>query len=136
MSQKLPVNGFKWVKNLMKTQCRLYKKHDKDIDIFLDVEYPKTLFNSYEDLPFLPERNKVEKVEKLICRLEDKEKYVIRVRALKPVLNHGLKLKKVHRVIQFNQEACLKPYIHMNTELKTKFCFWKNIGKSKKSQRY
>ena len=83
----------------------------------LDVEYPKTLFNSHKDLPFLPERKKVEKVEKLICSIEDKE-YVIHIRALKQALNHGLKLKKVHRVIQFNQKAWLKPYIDMNTKLR------------------
>ena len=82
------------------------------------VEYSKMLFNSHKDLPFLPERKKVEKVEKLICSTEDKEKYVIHIRALKQALNHGLKLKKVHRVIQFNQKAWLKPYIDMNTKLR------------------
>ena len=58
---------------------------------------------------------KLEKVEKLICDIEDKEKYVIHIRALKQALNHGLILKEVHRVIRFNQEAWLKPYIDMNT---------------------
>ena len=61
---------------------------------------------------------KLEKVEKLICDIEDKEKYVIHIRALKQALNHGLILKRVHRVIQFNQEVQLKPYIDMNTKLK------------------
>ena len=63
MSQKLPKNGLKGQ--------------------FLEeyVEYPKTLFNSHKDLPFLPERKKVEKVEKLICSIEDKRKYVIHIRA-------------------------------------------------------
>ena len=58
---------------------------------------------------------KLEKVEKLICDIEDKEKYVIHIRALKQALNHGLILKEVNRVIRFNQEAWLKPYIDMNT---------------------
>ena len=40
------------------------------------------------------------------------------IRALKQALNHGLILKKVHKVIQFNQKAWLKPYIDMNTKLK------------------
>ena len=70
-----------------------------------------------KDFPVLPKRKKVEKVEKLICSIEDKEKYVIHIRALKQALNHGLKLKKVHRVIQFIQKDWLKPYIDMNTEL-------------------
>ena len=43
----------------------------------------------------------------------------MRIRALKQALNHGLILKKVHRVIQFNQKAWLKPYIDMNTKLRT-----------------
>ena len=64
---------------------------------------------------FYQKEKKTGKVEKLICSIEDKEKYVIHIRALKQTLNHGLKLKKVHRVIQFNQRAWLKPYISMNT---------------------
>ena len=40
------------------------------------------------------------------------------IKSLKEALNHGLKLKKVHRIIEFNQEAWLKPYIDMNTELR------------------
>ena len=51
-------------------------------------------------MPFLPKRKKVEKVEKLICSIEGKEKYVIHIRALKQALNHGLKLKRVHRKIK------------------------------------
>ena len=56
---------------------------------------------------------------KRICSIEDKGKYVICIRALKQALNHGLKLKETHRVIKFNQKACLKPYIDMNTKLRT-----------------
>ena len=40
------------------------------------------------------------------------------IKSLKQALNHGLKFKKVHRIIEFNQEAGLKPYIDMNTELR------------------
>ena len=97
MSQKLPINGFEWVKNLSKFNEDFIKEYDEDSDIgyFLevDVDYPKKLFNLHKDLTFLPERKKVEKVEKLICSKEDKEKYVIHIRALKKALNHGLKLK-------------------------------------------
>ena len=60
----------------------------------------------------------MKKSKKLICSIENKEKYVIHIRALKKALNYGLKLKKVHRIIQFKQKAWLKPYIDMNTELR------------------
>ena len=63
-------------------------------------------------------KEKVEKVEQPICSIEDKEKYVIHIRTLKQALNHGLKRKKVHRVIKFNQKTWLKPYIDMNTKLR------------------
>ena len=43
----------------------------------------------------------------------DKKEYVVHIRALKQALNHGLMLQKIRRVIQFNQEAWLKPYIEM-----------------------
>ena len=68
--------------------------------------------------PFLPERKKNEKIERLVCSIEDKEKYVIHIRASKQSLNHGLILKGIHRVVQFNQEAWLKPYIDMNKKLR------------------
>ena len=89
-------------------------------DIFLKqiLIIQKELFNLHKDLPFLPESKKVNKVEKLICDIEDKKKYVIHIRALKQALNNGLRLKKVHRIIQFKQKVWLKTYIDMNTELR------------------
>ena len=120
MSQKLPTNGFRWVEDLSQFNEDFIKKYDQDSNMryFLevDIDYSKELFNFHKDLPFLPERKKVEKVEKLICSIEDKEKYVIHIRALKQALNHGLKLKKVRRVIQFNQKVWLKTYIDINSK--------------------
>ena len=89
------------------------------------------MFGSHKELLFLSERGKLEKIEKLVCGIEDKEKYTIQIRALKQALNHGLILKRVHRVIQFNQEAWLKPYIDMNTKLRkdTKNVFEKGLFK-------
>ena len=57
-------------------------------------------------------------VKKLVCNLHNKKKYVVHIKSLKQALNHGLKLKRVHRIIKFNQKAWLKPYIDMNTELR------------------
>ena len=61
---------------------------------------------------------KIDKCKKLVCNLCDKKSYVVYIRSLKEALNHGLILKRVHRVIQFNQEAWFKPYFDMNTELR------------------
>ena len=59
---------------------------------------------------------KIDKRKKLVCNLLNKKKYVVHIKSLKQALNHGLKLKKVHRIIEFNQKTWLKPYIDMNTE--------------------
>ena len=61
---------------------------------------------------------KIHKCKKLVCNLRNKKKYVVHIRSLKQALNYGLKLKTVHRIIEFNQESWLKPYIDMNTELR------------------
>ena len=106
MSQKLPVNGFNWVKYLSKFNEIFIRNYDENSDegyfLEVDVDYPKKIFDLHKDLPFLPERKKVNKVEKLICNVEDKKKYVVHIKFLKQALDHGLVLKKVHRVIQFN----------------------------------
>ena len=65
-----------------------------------------------------PERMKTNKCCKLLYNLYDKNKYIVHIRSLKQALNHGLMLKKVCKVIQFNQEPWLKEYIDMNTELR------------------
>ena len=56
----------------------------------------------------------------LIANLHDKTQYVIHVRNLKQALNHGLVLRKVHKVIKFNQNTWPKSYIDMNTDLRKK----------------
>ena len=122
MIQNVPVNGFKWVEKLSKFNEKFIKSYNENGDrryfLEVDVENPKKLFNSHKDLLLLPERRKIKKVEKLVCGIEDKEKYVAHIRALKQALNHGLKLKRVYRVIRFNQKAWLKSYINMNTKLR------------------
>ena len=122
MSEPLPVNGFDWVEDLSKTDEDFIKNYDKDSDkgyiLEVDVKYPKNVLDLHNDLPFLPKRMKIDKFNKLVCSLYDKKDYVVRIRSLKQALNHGLILKKVHRVIQFNQKIWLKAYIDMNTELR------------------
>ena len=59
----------------------------------------------HSDLPFLPEKIKINKCTKLVCNVTDKENYSIHIVALKQALNHGLKLIRVHSIISFRQEA-------------------------------
>ena len=121
MSQKLPVNGFKWIKNVTEIDEKFIRSYDEDSDkgyiLEVDVKYPGKLHDLHSDLPFLPKRMKIDKCKKLVCNLRNKKKYVVHIRSLKQALNYGLNLKKVHRIIEFNQEAWLKRYIDMNTEL-------------------
>ena len=63
---------------------------------------------------------KIEKVKKLVANIDDKTEYVIHIRNLKQALNHGLVLKKLHRIIEFKQKAWLKSCIDMNTNLRKK----------------
>ena len=63
---------------------------------------------------------KIEKFKKLVTNLHDKTDFAVHIRKLKQILNYGLILKKVHRVIKFNENAWLKPYIDMNMKLRQK----------------
>ena len=122
MSQKLPKNGFKWINDVTKIDEKFIKNYDEDSDkgyiLEEDVKYPRKLHDLHSDLPFLPKRMKIDRCKKLVCNLRNKEKYVVHIRSLKQALNNGLKLKKVHRIIKFIQDAWLKPYNDMNTELR------------------
>ena len=127
MSQKLPVNNFEWIKDTSQFNRDFVKNYNEESDegyfLEVDVHCMEKLHELHNDLPFLPERIKMEKFEKLVANLHDKTEYAITIRNLtirKLTLNHGLVLKKVHRVIKFNQNAQLKSYIDMNAVLRKK----------------
>ena len=86
MPQPLPVDGFKFVKNVSKIDEDFIKSYDEDSDkryiLEVDVEYPKNLHDLHSDLPFLPERMKVNKSNKLVGNLYSKNNYVIHIRSL------------------------------------------------------
>ena len=112
MSQRLLVNNFKWVEEFIKN----YNENSyKGYILEVDIKYPKKLQDLHSDLP---KRIKVDKCKKLVCDLHNKKEYVVHIESLKQALNHGLKLKRVHRIIEFTQKAWLKPYIDRNTELR------------------
>ena len=63
---------------------------------------------------------KINGVEKLVPNLHNKQNYIIHIKALNQALKHGLILEGIHRAIEFNQSAWMKPYIDFNTQLRTK----------------
>ena len=142
MSQYLPTGNFKWLsqKRIKKTNLGKYTENsDKGLILEVDLEYPQELHNLHNDFPLGPEKIKVAKdmlsdyckqiavkfnissglVHKLIPTLNDKEKYILHYRNLQLYLSLGLKLKKIHRVLQFDQSPWLKQYIDFNTQKRT-----------------
>ena len=82
MSEKLPINGFKWVNDISKIDKKFVKSYDKKNSdkgyiLEVDVDYPSKLHRLHSDTPFLPERMKINKTQKLVCNLHDKKKYVV-----------------------------------------------------------
>ena len=109
MSQKLPVNGFKWLEDTSEINEEFIKNYDENNNkgyiLEVDVKYPRKLHDLHSDLPFLPKRMKIDKCKKLVCNLRNEKNYVVHIKSLKQTLNHGFKFKKVNRIIEFNQEA-------------------------------
>ena len=139
MSQYLPTGGFKWMtkKQIDKIDLAKYKKDsEKGLIMEVDLEYPEGLHNLHNDYPLGPEKVKVADnmlskyckkiadkynistglVYKLIPTLGNKEKYVLHYRNLQLYTYLGLKVTKVHRVLEFNQSPWLRQYIEFNTE--------------------
>ena len=139
MEQHLPTGGFKWMtKNQIdKIDLAKYKEDGKKgLILEVDLEYPEELHNLHNDYPLAPEKLKVTKdmlseycktimqkhkistglVHKLTPTLKNKEKYVLHYRNLQLYTNLGLKVTKVHRVLEFDQSPWLKQYIDFNTE--------------------
>ena len=142
MSQYLPTGGFKWMtdKQINKIDLAKYNENsEKGLILEVDLEYPKELHDLHNDYPLAAERVCVNKdmlswyckkiatkynistglVHKLIPTLSNKEKYVLHYRNLQLYLDLGLKVNKVHRVLEFNQSPWLKQYIEFNTQKRT-----------------
>ena len=115
MSMKLPTHAFKWMNKYELNNLETYS-----CIVAVDLEYPKELHDLHNDYPLAPEQIEVNKVEKLIPNLRDKEKYVLHYKNLKQYLDLGLELTCIHRGIKFEESEWLKPYIDMNTKLRTK----------------
>ena len=140
MIQKLPYRNLKWDDKITEEDIINYDNGRTGYILEVDLEYPKELHDLHNDYPLAPEvmnvkanmlsekqveiyklingskEPKDEKTKKLILNLNDKSKYVVHIRTLQFYLKHGLKLKKIHRAIKFEQKEILKPYIEFNTE--------------------
>ncbi|XP_068737901.1 uncharacterized protein [Montipora capricornis] len=142
MSQYLPTGGFRWMteKQIDNIDLGKYKEDSKKgLILEVDLTYPKELHDLHNDYPLAPEKVKVTEnmlseyckniakkykistglVHKLIPTLSNKEKYVLHYRNLQLYTDLGLKITKVHRVLEFNQSPWLKEYIDFNTQKRT-----------------
>jgi len=133
MCESLPTDGFEWAKpedydveEIMKYQgdergfTPLTFGETYGVCLEVDLEYPKELHDRDNDYPLAAEHLEINKHRKLAPNLMDKEKYVVHIANLKYYLEKGLILKKVHRVVTFNQSQWLKPYIDNNSALRQK----------------
>ena len=153
MSKPLPKRDFKW-KRVMPNEEEIMKKKENAKNgwiLEVDLEYPAELHEQHNSYPLAPEKKVVKKEcmsyyqkrlmkdldlkppesEKLLLTLDDKSNYVVHYRNLQFYLKQGMKLKRVHRVLEFEQECWMEPYIQMNTEFrkKSKSDFEKNFYK-------
>ena len=119
MSQPLPTGGFKWVDVNPNEISELATQTDKGYILEVDVSSPKDLRDSHNDLPFMCERMEINGAEKLVPNLRDKKNYIIHIQALNQVLQHGLRLDRIHGAIEFDQSPWLKTHIDFNTQLRT-----------------
>ena len=102
----------------LKKLTNLSKKDKRGYLLEVDVKYPKELHENHNELPFLAEKMKIKRVEKLVPNLKCKKRYMVHIKELDQTLKHGLRLKKVHRVIKFQQSRWMKAYIMLNTRLR------------------
>ena len=136
MTQYLPTGKFKFIytENFDVSKVKDDDKYGYILEV--DFEYPHELHNSHSDYPLAPERLIINnnmlsnyskdlkkklfignsKIEKLVPNLFNKTKYVTHYRNLKFYLEQGLKLIKIHKILQFEQSSWLKSYIEFNTE--------------------
>jgi hypothetical protein len=114
MSQKMPFSGFGW---MPEDEFEYWRERPCILEV--DLDYPLHLHDYHNDYPLAPERLMVDGVEKLVPNLMNKEKYVVHHETLKLYESLGLRITKIHRIIEFNESAWMKQYIDLNTQLRT-----------------
>ncbi|KYN22578.1 hypothetical protein ALC57_05017, partial [Trachymyrmex cornetzi] len=134
MCQPLPYAEFQWVKDVANFDVSAIALDSPIGYIFeVDLEYPQHLHDIHADLPFCPTRDKPpgKCEDKLLATLYNKQRYVIHYRNLQQCTRHGLRVTKIHRVLQFAQSPWLREYIQLNTNfrIRAKNDFEKNLYK-------
>lgn len=121
MSQYLPLNQFKWCEDKFTedTIKQIPEQSSVGYMFEVDLEYPSHLHKWHKDYPMCPEKQTTPAGHtKLLLTLYHKQRYVVHYRMLQLILQQGLVLKQIYRVLQFEQSQWLKPYIDLNTELR------------------
>jgi hypothetical protein len=114
MSQKMPFSGFEW---MPVDEFEYWRERPCILEV--DLDYPLHLHVRHNDYPLAPERLTIDGVEKLVPNLKNKKKYVVHHETLKLYESLGLRITKIHRIIEFNESAWMKQYIDLNTQLRT-----------------
>ena len=123
MCEPLPVGNFKMYdddKKIIKRLENWKSSNKKGYIIELDLEYPKELHDLHNSYPLAPEKINLGTVHKLIPNLYDKKNYICHIKNLQLYVDLGLKIKKIHRILEFDQKPWMKSYIEFNTELRKK----------------
>ena len=122
MSQKLPYKNFRWVnENKFVGLNPFLIDADDDTGYIsqVDQEYPKELHELHNDYPLAPENITINKIDRLTPKLNNKTKYILHLINLQLYLSLGLMLTRIHKVLAFEQKDWMRPYIDLNTNLKT-----------------
>ncbi|XP_076381411.1 uncharacterized protein LOC143261204 [Megalopta genalis] len=119
MSQPLPHRGFQWVDDTSNFNIDSVPI-DSPVGYILevDLEYPQEIHDAHADLPFCPIHEVGALQKKLLTTLSHKNRYVLHYRYLQQCLRYNLKLKKIHRILKFEQSCWLRRYIDLNTRLR------------------
>ena len=124
MSEKMPYKDFKWVdineaEPIEEVLTKVLLDEDLGYILEVDLEYPSELHDLHNDYPLVPETMVLNRVPKLTPNLRNKTKYILHHKNLGLYISLGLRLTKIHRIIEFKQSKWLAPYIALNTNLRT-----------------
>ncbi|CAG9794210.1 unnamed protein product [Diatraea saccharalis] len=114
----LPYGGFKWQPIHPNFDYKVPEDSDIGYILEVDLSYPKELHDLHSDFPLCPKKKTVDGADNklLVADFKEKKRYVIHHTFLALCERLGLKIDKIHRVLQFNQKPWLQRYIKNNIE--------------------